>query len=106
MEVRKMTSDALVVDVSRDWAIACRGDPSALDEMRRDLDTWRVSGAAVLMVTLCIGLLLFEAASRMPWLTGGDNGLQGIEMWPLLGLFEFDLFAECVFQPAFDQIDR
>jgi branched-chain amino acid transport system permease protein len=57
----------------------------------------RVRGAAVLMVTLCIGLLLFEAASRMPSLTGGDTGLQGIEMWPLLGLFEFDLFGRTGF---------
>ena len=38
----------IVTRIIRDWAIACRGDPSALDEMRRDLDTWRVSGAAVL----------------------------------------------------------
>ena len=57
----------------------------------------RVRGAAVLMVTLCIGLLLFEAASRMPSLTGGDTGLQGIEMWPLLGLFGFDLFGRTGF---------
>jgi branched-chain amino acid transport system permease protein len=57
----------------------------------------RVRGAAVLMVTLCIGLLLFEAASRMPSLTGGDTGLQGIDMWPLLGLFEFDLFGRTGF---------
>ncbi|MBR0754329.1 branched-chain amino acid ABC transporter permease [Bradyrhizobium jicamae] len=61
----------------------------------------RVRGAAVLMVTLCIGLLLFEAASRMPWLTGGDTGLQGIEMWPLLGLFEFDLFGRTGFWYAY-----
>jgi branched-chain amino acid transport system permease protein len=57
----------------------------------------KVRGAAVLMVTLCIGLLLFEAASRMPWLTGGDTGLQGIEMWPLLGLFDFDFFGRTGF---------
>ena len=53
----------------------------------------RVRGAAVLMVTMCVGLLLFEGASRMPWLTGGDTGLQGIEMWPLLGRFEFDFYG-------------
>lgn len=53
----------------------------------------RVHGAAVLMVTMCVGLLLFETASRLPWLTGGDTGLQGMEMWPLLDLFEFDLYG-------------
>lgn len=61
----------------------------------------RVHGAAVLMVTMCVGLLLFEGASRMPWLTGGDSGLQGIEMWPLLGLFEFDLFGATGFWYVF-----
>jgi branched-chain amino acid transport system permease protein len=53
----------------------------------------RVRGAAVLMVTMCVGLLMFEGASRMPWLTGGDTGLQGIEMWPLLGRFDFDIYG-------------
>ncbi|GGI25789.1 MULTISPECIES: branched-chain amino acid ABC transporter permease [Bradyrhizobium] len=61
----------------------------------------KVRGAAVLMVTLCIGLLLYEGASRLPWLTGGDSGLQGIEMWPLLGLFEFDLFGRTAFWYAY-----
>ncbi|WP_249140355.1 MULTISPECIES: branched-chain amino acid ABC transporter permease [Bradyrhizobium] len=61
----------------------------------------KVRGAAVLMVTLCIGLLLFEAASRMPWLTGGDTGLQGIDMWPLLGQFEFDLYGRTAFWYAY-----
>ncbi|WP_409190276.1 branched-chain amino acid ABC transporter permease [Bradyrhizobium sp. RDM4] len=61
----------------------------------------KVRGAAVLMVTLCIGLLLYEGASRLPWLTGGDSGLQGIEMWPLLGLFDFDLFGRTAFWYAY-----
>lgn len=61
----------------------------------------KVRGTAVLMVTLCIGLLLFEAASRMPWLTGGDSGLQGIDMWPLFGIFEFDLFGKTAFWYAY-----
>ena len=33
----------------------------------------RVHGAAILMVTMCVGLLVYEGASRMPWLTGGDT---------------------------------
>lgn len=61
----------------------------------------KVRGAAVLMVTLCIGPLLYQAASRMLWLTGGDAGLQGIDMWPLLGLFEFDLFGQTAFWYAY-----
>jgi branched-chain amino acid transport system permease protein len=46
---------------------------------------------ARLMVTLGIGLLLFEAANRMAFLTGGVDGLSGVEMWKLFGLFPFDL---------------
>lgn len=61
----------------------------------------RVHGAAILMVTMCVGLLVYEGASRMPWLTGGDTGLQGIEMWPLLGRFEFDFFGKSAFWYAY-----
>jgi len=44
-----------------------------------------------LMVTLGIALLLFEAANKLTDLTGGVDGLQGIEIEPLLGRFRFDL---------------
>lgn len=57
----------------------------------------RVRGTAVLMITLCVGLMLYEIASRLPWLTGGDTGLQGIEMWPIFGTFEFDLIGKTAF---------
>jgi len=44
-----------------------------------------------LMVTLGISLMLFEAANKMTGLTGGVDGMQGIEIKPLLGVFRFDL---------------
>ena len=44
-----------------------------------------------LMVTLGVSLMLFEAANKLTDFTGGVDGLQGIEMTPLLGLFGFDL---------------
>jgi branched-chain amino acid transport system permease protein len=44
-----------------------------------------------LMVTLGIGLMLFEAANKAAAVTGGVDGLSGIEMWKLLGLFSFDI---------------
>ena len=44
-----------------------------------------------LMVTLGVSLMLFEAANKATDFTGGVDGLQGIEMKPLLGLFGFDL---------------
>jgi branched-chain amino acid transport system permease protein len=46
-----------------------------------------------LMVTLGIALLLGEIANQASWLTGGADGLQGVVMGPLLGLFEFDIFG-------------
>lgn len=44
-----------------------------------------------LMVTLGIGLMLYEAANKMAFLTGGVDGLSGVTMNRLLGVFEFDL---------------
>ena len=47
----------------------------------------------LIMITLGLGLLAFEAANRAHWLTGGSDGLQGVSMWPVLGLFKFDLYG-------------
>ncbi len=46
-----------------------------------------------LMVTLGVALVLGEIANQASWLTGGADGLQGIVMGPVLGLFEFDIFG-------------
>ncbi|MGZ5073487.1 MAG: branched-chain amino acid ABC transporter permease, partial [Usitatibacter sp.] len=46
---------------------------------------------ARLMVTLGIGHLLFEAANRAASITGGVDGLSGVTMGKLLGVFPFDL---------------
>jgi branched-chain amino acid transport system permease protein len=46
-----------------------------------------------LMVTLGVALVLGEIANQASWLTGGADGLQGISMGPVLGLFEFDIFG-------------
>lgn len=50
-----------------------------------------------LMVTLGIGLMLFEAANKAAFITGGADGLQGMQMGKLFGLFEFDLFGKTAF---------
>lgn len=49
--------------------------------------------ATRLMVTLGIAMLLFEAANKAAWLTGGADGLQGVWIDPLFGRFEFDLYG-------------
>jgi branched-chain amino acid transport system permease protein len=50
-----------------------------------------------LMVTLGIALLLRELANRFSNITGGFDGLQGIVMAPVLGLFEFDIYGKTGF---------
>jgi branched-chain amino acid transport system permease protein len=50
-----------------------------------------------LMVTLGLALVLGEIANQAAWLTGGADGLQGVVMRPLLGLFEFDIFGRTAY---------
>ena len=50
-----------------------------------------------LMVTLGIALLLEALAERFSNITGGTDGLQGIEMAPILGVFAFDMFGKVGF---------
>jgi branched-chain amino acid transport system permease protein len=51
----------------------------------------RLTGLPLLMVTLALGVLVFEAAHKATGITGGDDGLSGIRIAPLLGLFRFGL---------------
>jgi branched-chain amino acid transport system permease protein len=48
---------------------------------------------ALIMLTLGFGFLLLELANSMGWLTGGADGLQGVRMWSLFGMFKFDLWG-------------
>jgi branched-chain amino acid transport system permease protein len=50
-----------------------------------------------LMVTLGIALLLGALCEQYSNITGGTDGLQGIEMQPILGLFAFDMFGKVGF---------
>ena len=57
----------------------------------------RGSDLTRLMVTLGVALMLREIANRFSDLTGGADGLQGITVAPLLGLFRFDLFGHTAY---------
>ena len=57
----------------------------------------RISHFALIMVTLGLCLLLFELANKAHWLTGGDDGLQGVKMWPIFGVFDFDLYGRTAY---------
>jgi branched-chain amino acid transport system permease protein len=45
------------------------------------------------MITLGMGFLVLEAANKAGWLTGGADGLEGMRIGKLLGMFEFDLWG-------------
>jgi branched-chain amino acid transport system permease protein len=47
----------------------------------------------LIMITLGLGLLLAEAANSASWLTGGADGLQGVQIWPIFNYFQFDLWG-------------
>jgi branched-chain amino acid transport system permease protein len=53
----------------------------------------RGSDLSRLMVTLGIALILGEIANRFSNITGGADGLQGVNIAPIFGLFRFDLFG-------------
>ncbi len=54
-----------------------------------------------LMITIGVCVLLAELVNRLSSITGGTDGLQGMEVWPVLGEFEFDLFGKTAFVYAF-----
>jgi branched-chain amino acid transport system permease protein len=53
----------------------------------------RGSDLTRLMVTLGVSLMLGELANRYSNITGGADGLQGVEIAPIFGRFRFDLFG-------------
>jgi len=53
----------------------------------------RGSDLTRLMVTLGVALVLHEIANRMGWLTGGADGLQGMDVGPVFG-FDFDIYGQ------------
>jgi branched-chain amino acid transport system permease protein len=54
-------------------------------------------GVGLLMVTLGLNLILFDFVHRSTELTGGDDGLQGITIAPVLGLFRFDMVGRTAY---------
>jgi branched-chain amino acid transport system permease protein len=53
----------------------------------------RGSDLTRLMVTLGVALIMREIANQIPDLTGGADGLQGVIVAPILGMFQFDIFG-------------
>lgn len=57
----------------------------------------RFKHLALIMITLGFGFLVHELANAMHWLTGGADGLQGINIGKLFGVFEFDLWGQTAY---------
>jgi branched-chain amino acid transport system permease protein len=57
----------------------------------------RTRGLTLLMLTLVTAELLYEAANKAGAVTGGADGLQGMRVAPVLGLFPFDLFGRTAY---------
>jgi branched-chain amino acid transport system permease protein len=57
----------------------------------------RTRGLTLLMLTLAILFMLQEAANKAGFLTGGADGLQGVVIDPILGMFRFDLFGKTAY---------
>jgi branched-chain amino acid transport system permease protein len=57
----------------------------------------RTKALTLLMLTLAITSVLLEIANKASWLTGGADGLSGVQVAPILGQFKFDLFGRTAF---------
>lgn len=53
----------------------------------------RYQGLAFLMLTIAVVEIMHNLASKLQHITGGDDGLSGYMVGPLLGRFEFDIFG-------------
>jgi branched-chain amino acid transport system permease protein len=57
----------------------------------------RTQGLALLMLTLAVTALLAEAANKASFITGGADGLQGVDIAPIFSVFRFDLFGRTAY---------
>jgi branched-chain amino acid transport system permease protein len=57
----------------------------------------RAQNLGQLMLTLGIGYMCYEAANKAAFITGGVDGLSGVEMWKLLGLFSFGMSGKTAY---------
>jgi branched-chain amino acid transport system permease protein len=57
----------------------------------------RGSDLTRLMITIGVAQIFAEIANRAAWLTGGADGLPGVEMGPIFGRFRFDMFGRTAY---------
>ena len=57
----------------------------------------RTRGLTQLMLTLAIAAVCLEVANKATPITGGADGLSGVTIAPVLGMFRFDLFGKTAY---------
>lgn len=55
------------------------------------------TGVTLLMLTLAIVSIVYQFGNQARWLTGGDDGLQGMKVAPIFGAFEFNIFGQTAY---------
>ncbi|HJU17793.1 MAG TPA: branched-chain amino acid ABC transporter permease [Stellaceae bacterium] len=73
------------------------GAVAALVGLVSGLVVLRTTGLALLMQTLVVASLLYAAANKASFITGGDDGLSGMHVWPIFGIFPFDLYGRTAY---------
>jgi branched-chain amino acid transport system permease protein len=74
-------------------ALICSGLVAAALGFATSFLVLRGSDLTRIMVTLGVSLILGEIANRYSNITGGADGLQGIDIAPIFGRFRFDLYG-------------
>jgi branched-chain amino acid transport system permease protein len=77
--------------------LICAGLVAAVTGFLSGAVILRTRGLTLLMLGLALTLLLGELANRFAGITGGHDGLQGIEISPIFGRFGFDFFGRVAF---------
>jgi branched-chain amino acid transport system permease protein len=74
-------------------ALICAGLVAAALGFVTSFLVLRGSDLTRLMVTMGVALMLGELANRFSNITGGADGLQGVEIAPIFGVFRFDMYG-------------
>jgi branched-chain amino acid transport system permease protein len=74
-------------------ALLCAGLIAAALGFATSFLVLRGSDLTRLMVTLGVALLSYELANKFGEITGGADGLQGVTMAPIFGVWRFDIFG-------------
>jgi branched-chain amino acid transport system permease protein len=77
--------------------LAAAAGTSALLGLATGAVILRTRALTLLMLTLAITAILLEIANKWTSMTGGADGLSGVQVAPILGLFRFDLYGRTAF---------